>query len=196
MAEGKKSIVIYADWMKKFDALSDEEAGRLIKHFFMYVNDMNPVPIDRITELSFIDIEQTLKRDLKKWEQRAERSRNNGRNGGRPPANNNPEKPEETQQVILEPRKPDSDSVSDIIINNEKTRYESYMMQSLEDEIWKETFLIKRQLTSENFPFALKDYNIHLLQQAESKNSLRDYKKHFANWVTKVKQIKSSKNDT
>jgi hypothetical protein len=113
MAEGKKAVVIYSDWIKKFEALEDGEAGRLIKHFFRYVNDLNPVAPDRITELSFIDIEASLKRDLKKWEERAERSRENGKSGGRPTAKiENPKEPEQTQQVILEPRKPDSVNVS------------------------------------------------------------------------------------
>lgn len=116
MADGKNSIVVYADWLKKFECLTDEEAGRLIKHFFRYVNDLNPVSPDRITELSFIDIEQCLKRDLVKWEKRAERSRENGNKGGRPSKElkqeENPEKPTETHQVISEPRKPDSVSVS------------------------------------------------------------------------------------
>jgi len=112
MAENKKSIIVYADWQKKFEALTDDEAGKLIKHFFQYVNDQNPKAPDRITELSFIDIEQSLKRDLKKWEKRAERSRENGKMGGRPSIEENPEKPTETQQVILEPRKPDSVNVS------------------------------------------------------------------------------------
>jgi len=108
MAEDKKSIIVYADWITKFEALTDDEAGRLIKHFFRYVNDLNPVAQDRITELSFIDIQQTLKRDLVKWEKRAERSRENGNKGGRPKTQENPKEPKETQQVILEPRKPDS----------------------------------------------------------------------------------------
>lgn len=112
MAEGKKSIIIYADWIKKFEALTDDEAGRLIKHLFRYVNDQNPEFPDRITELSFIDIEQSLKRDLVKWEQRAERSRENGKSGGRPSAKSNEIKPEETQQVILEPEKPVTVNVS------------------------------------------------------------------------------------
>lgn len=112
MAEGKKSIIVYADWIKKFEKLTDEEAGRLIKHFFRYVNDENPIAPDRITELSFIDIEQSLKRDLIKWEKRAQRSRENGKNGGRPIVNENPGKPEITKQVILKPKKPDSVSVN------------------------------------------------------------------------------------
>ena len=122
MAENKKSIVVYSDWIKKFEALTDDEAGRLIKHFFRYVNDLNPIAPDRITELSFIDIESCLKRDLVKWEQRAERSRENGKLGGRPSL----DKPEKTQQVILKPKKPDNvivnvnDNVNDIIIKPKK----------------------------------------------------------------------------
>lgn len=124
MADGKKSIVVYADWITKFEVLTDDEAGKLIKHFFRYVNDLNPKAPDRITELSFIDIEQCLKRDLVKWEKRAERSRENGKMGGRPSNEENPEKPKETQQVIYEPRKPvnvnvnGNVSVNDIKNNN------------------------------------------------------------------------------
>jgi len=69
MAEEKKSIIVYADWMDKFEDLSDEEAGQLIKHFFRYVNDLNPIAPDRYIKMAFHDIEKTLKRDLKKWEQ-------------------------------------------------------------------------------------------------------------------------------
>jgi len=67
MAKDKNTVVVYKDWIGKFEALNDDEAGRLIKHFFRYVNDLNPDLPDRITEISFLDIENTLKRDLKKW---------------------------------------------------------------------------------------------------------------------------------
>ena len=71
MAENKKSIIVYADWINKFEELDDDEAGRLIKHFFRYVNDLNPEYPDRTTKLMFIDIKATLKRDLTKWEDKA-----------------------------------------------------------------------------------------------------------------------------
>jgi len=128
MAENKNGVLVYADWIDKFEALEDDEAGRLIKHFFRYINDLNPEFPDKITKVSFLDIQNTLKRDLVKWEERAERSRLNGLKGGRPPLNTNPQEPKETHQVILEPRKPDSvivsdsvkDSVSDNVIVKEK----------------------------------------------------------------------------
>ena len=68
MAENKKSFVAYADWKETFDALSDEKAGQLIKHIFAYVNDENPESEDMLINAVFASIKQTLKRDLRKWE--------------------------------------------------------------------------------------------------------------------------------
>lgn len=81
MAEGKKKVLVYADWLKKFEVLQDDEAGRLAKHFFRYINDLSPVAPDRITEIAFIDIENTLKRDLVKWEESIDTKSLNGRIG-------------------------------------------------------------------------------------------------------------------
>lgn len=68
MAKDKKTVVIYSDWIATFDKLTDEEAGKLIKHLLRYVNDQNP-QADRMTELLFAQMQQQLKRDLKKWQE-------------------------------------------------------------------------------------------------------------------------------
>jgi len=68
MAENKSGIIVYADWINVFEELEDVEAGRLIKHFFRYVNDLNPEAPDRLTKIAFEPIKQSLKRDLDKWE--------------------------------------------------------------------------------------------------------------------------------
>lgn len=113
MAEGKKKVVVYTDWISMFEMLSDDEAGKLIKHFFRYVNDQNPECDDRLIQLMFEPIKQTLKRDLRKWEEIQERNKNNGAKGGRPP------KPNETQnnpvgllETQVNPEKPVSVIVS------------------------------------------------------------------------------------
>ncbi len=67
MAEDKKGFILYADQRGTFAKLSDEQAGKLVKHIFSYVNDENPES-DFITELAFESIKQKLKRDLVKWE--------------------------------------------------------------------------------------------------------------------------------
>lgn len=118
MAKDKKSFVLYSDQQDIFTQLSDEEAGKLIKHIFAYVNDENPEISDKLINLAFTPIKQTLKRDLKKYEERAQRARENGAKGGRP------KETQKTQSVISKPRKPDSVSVSvsDSVSDNVSTK--------------------------------------------------------------------------
>jgi hypothetical protein len=136
MAEGKNKIIIYRDWITTFESLSDEEAGRLIKHLFLYVNDKNPKPADRLTALLFEPIKQTLKRDLKKYEAICLRNRINGELGGRPINNpdepsgliNNPDEPKITQ---TNPDEPDSDSDSDKKIEKREIKFKSEVFEFL-----------------------------------------------------------------
>ena len=69
MADNKKSFLLYTDIIHTVDKLTDEQAGNLFKHILKYVNDLNPVPDNIITELTFEPIKQQLKRDLKKYEE-------------------------------------------------------------------------------------------------------------------------------
>ena len=71
MAENKKSIVVYIDLITTIEKLQDDEAGRVLKHLLRYVNDLNPEPPDRLTEIIFEPIKQQLKRDLVKWKEGA-----------------------------------------------------------------------------------------------------------------------------
>lgn len=138
MAEDKKKVIVYADWICKFEILTDIEAGKLIKHFFRYINDLNPEYPDRITELSFIDIQNTLKRDLKKWEKRAESSRENGKKGGRP------KETEITELDILKPIKPvivnDIVNVTDTVNVNVKVKDNVKVIFNFKNELLKYGF--------------------------------------------------------
>jgi len=68
MAEEKNSIILYTDLIHTFEQLSDDEAGKLIKHLFRYVNGQNPEVTDRIIQIAFEPIKQQLRRDSEKWE--------------------------------------------------------------------------------------------------------------------------------
>lgn len=118
MAENKTSFVLYPDQKGLFEKLPDEIAGKLIKHIFRYVNDENP-EIDKkdlLLSVAFEPIKMQLKRDLAKWQGRAERSRENGKLGGRPKKHN---KTQKTQRVISKPRKPDNVNVNVNVKNKE-----------------------------------------------------------------------------
>lgn len=67
--KGKKSFIAYADWKEMFEELPDEEAGKLVKHIFRYVNDEEPETDSILVRALFTQIRATLKRDLKKWEE-------------------------------------------------------------------------------------------------------------------------------
>lgn len=79
MAEGKKSFVAYADWRDTFNELTDEDAGKLVKHIFAYVNDENPNTDNVVVKAVFAQIKNTLKRDLHKWEKQVEQRREAGK---------------------------------------------------------------------------------------------------------------------
>ncbi len=72
MATGKKSFVLYSDQKELFECLPNEQAGKLIKHIFKYVNDENPECDDALVNLAFVSIKASLKRDLNKWEKQIE----------------------------------------------------------------------------------------------------------------------------
>lgn len=117
MAEGKKSFTAYCDWGKVLDKMTDEQAGKLMKHLFDYVRDKNPETDDLLIDVAFTPIQDTLKRDLIKWEEKCNQNKVNGKKGGRPSnaekpngLENNPEKP---NGYLEKPKKADSDSDSD-----------------------------------------------------------------------------------
>jgi len=119
MATNKKSFLLYCDLIHVFEELTDEEAGKLIKHTLRYVNGMNPEASDRLTKISFEPIKQQLIRDNEKYDAIVLRNRNNGAKGGRP--KEEPKKPIGLFGNPENPNKPDNDTdndnVNDTVIN-------------------------------------------------------------------------------
>lgn len=109
MAKDKKSVLLYCDLIHTVEKMDNETAGQFFKHYLRYINDLSPETDNIVVDLTFESVKQNLKRDLKKWEQRAENSRNNGKLGGRPPK---PEKPSGLIKNPTEPEKPVTDTVT------------------------------------------------------------------------------------
>lgn len=82
MAQGKKSFIAYSDWKDIFNELPDEDAGKLIKHIFSYVNDENPKSDSVLIRAVFAQIKSTLKRDLDKWDKQLEQRKEAGIKSG------------------------------------------------------------------------------------------------------------------
>ena len=118
MAEDKKSFIAYCDWGEIFDELEDAEAGKLVKHLFKYVRDENPEASDKLTKMMFIQIKQSLKRDLVKYDKYKVKQSLNGKKGGRP---KKAKESQITQPFIEKPKKADSVNVS-VNVNEIKSK--------------------------------------------------------------------------
>lgn len=82
MADGKKSFVLYCDLLSTVEKLSDDDAGKLMKHLLRYVNDHDPEPPSTLIDLVFEPIRLQLKRDLVKWVGVGEKRKISGSKGG------------------------------------------------------------------------------------------------------------------
>jgi uncharacterized phage protein (TIGR02220 family) len=119
MAENKKSFTAYCDWNTTFNSLPDDKAGQLIKHLFAYVNDENPETDDLLINAVFANIKATLKRDLKKWEEKSKKNQEIAFKRWQTKANERIEKDANVcERIKTDANYADSvsDSVSDILI--------------------------------------------------------------------------------
>jgi hypothetical protein len=202
MAENKKSFVAYCDWQETFEELSDEEAGKLVKHLFNYVNDKNPQTSDKLTKMCFIPIKQSLKRDLKKYEKYVHKQSVNGKKGGIP---KNPTLSQKTQPFIEKPKKADSVSVSvsDTIITIEEenfkkasSKYKMYAEQLYKDNVFIEA-LSRNQIKDPNKDVCkntihkyLKLFLSHLDEYKHVHDNKKQFSENFSNWLRKQKIVK------
>jgi hypothetical protein len=108
MATDKKSFMFYCDWIDTFKALPKDKGYDLLIHLLEYAHEdyKDPISDDIIVNSVFPIMKNQLKRDLKKWEKRAETSRINGQLGGRPPKEEEPKKPNGLNENPVEPKKP------------------------------------------------------------------------------------------
>jgi hypothetical protein len=77
MAQNKKSVLLYCDIIHTIEQLDDSDAGLLFKHYLRYINDQNPEPPSKLIQIVFEPIRQNLKRDLKKWEDKSLKNKDN-----------------------------------------------------------------------------------------------------------------------
>lgn len=77
----KKSFVLYNDQSEVINALTDKQAGQLLKAFYAFQNK-ELVKLDPILNLLFLTFKQTFIRDSKKYEDMSEMRSKFGRQGG------------------------------------------------------------------------------------------------------------------
>jgi hypothetical protein len=173
MAKDKKSFILYTDQSGVFNQLPDEIAGKLIKHIFAYVNDENPISDDLIINIAFEPIKQSLKRDLKRYEEYIDKQSVNGAKGGRPKKAN---KTQITQPFFDKPKKADSVSVNDSVNDSvNKRKRKVFIKPTIED--------IKKDFPTFNAESFLNYYESN--GWMVGKNKMANWNASVKNWIAK-----------
>jgi hypothetical protein len=96
----RKSFMFYLTWKSQLDVLSDKELRRFVNNLILWHSGEEIELKTKSDLLVWNGILPALEVNEVKWNSRAESSKENGKQGGRPP------KSHKTQQVIDEPKKP------------------------------------------------------------------------------------------
>lgn len=79
----QKSFVLYTDYAKHVDLLSDQEAGQLMKSLFRFVEDQTEPRFTGALNMCFSFISDQIKRDKEKYNDVCQKRAEAGRKGGR-----------------------------------------------------------------------------------------------------------------
>lgn len=174
MADWKNGFLLYKDLEPTIAKLSDEEAGKLLKHLLKYVNDKEPVLEDRLLEIVFEPIKQSLKRDLKKRDWIRKKRAEAGKLWGIAKVANASKWKQKLANVAVSDSVSVSDTVTDtvtdsVIKNKKKTTFSAPTLQEVKD------YFTSKWYTEESSERAFEYYNV-------------------ANWVdSQWKQVKNRK---
>lgn len=197
----KKSFVLYIDHKELWENLSNEQAGKLIRHIYSYVVGEDAKPPDEMTKLLFYQIKATLDRDQKKWEEVRKSRSENGKKGGRPSkakkANGFEEKQTKAKKAV-------SVNVNDTATVN--------VNDSADEELNDLDILQQKYLANEDLVTAAKrkfhfngqsdlkkrltEFNLFLKAKDQNEKSWRDYVSHFMFWHEKSKKLNKSNGPT
>lgn len=86
--EKKNSFVLYTDYRRQFDLLTDAELGQLIRAVMDYVDTGQPTDLPAGPQMAFAFISAQIDRDTKKYQEVVEKRRAAGSAGGKQKASN------------------------------------------------------------------------------------------------------------
>lgn len=187
--QGKKTFLLYVDMIHVFEELTDEQAGKLIKHVFQYVNDQEPSLQDQLLKIAFAPIKNVLKKDLEEWLKICDRNSENGKKGGRP---KNPTEPKEPNGFSGNPNNPvkadkDKDKDKDILKSEKKDIdiTNAVFIEMTKDTRWIEAICMNHKTEPDLLIEHLRKFYWHCITIDEFKSNSSKAKQHFNNWVIK-----------
>lgn len=125
----KSGFLLYADWEEQVGLLSDEDAGKLFKALFAYERTRESGDLPPVAAMAFAFMRKELDRNRKAYEEKCQKLRQNGSQGGRPRRGEEEEKPKLSPENQKEPNGfsenhlgGDTDTVTDTVTDTEKDK--------------------------------------------------------------------------
>lgn len=87
----KSSFLIYHEYKEPLNLLTDEQRGKLLMALIDYSESGTVPELDGISMMAFSFIQRQMDRDSEKYENRCNSNRENGKRGGRPKKEENPD---------------------------------------------------------------------------------------------------------
>lgn len=196
--QGKKSFVLYSDQREVFEELSNEDAGKLIKHIYAYVNDENPETEDKLLRLAFLPIKTQLKRDLKLWDDKKHLRSEAGKKGGLAKASNATNvvaKPSNATNSLAKLPVNVNVNVNDIYTDQEKElavneeSHNTIFRKLWTSTIWLEGIAMKNKASIDQVRNHLNDFRQECILTEKLKVDEKDAKEHFINWIKRGNPI-------
>lgn len=127
----KDNFLLKKSQQEVFETLTDEEAGKLIKGIFKYMQNGDS-ELSGVMKAIFIPIKNDIDKNEERYKKICERNKENGSKGGRP-------KTQETQSVILKtqenPKKPDNNHISYITNHNSNNQIINNIIDYLNNKL-------------------------------------------------------------
>lgn len=136
--------MFYLSWKSQFDNLSDKELRRFVNNLIYWHQDEEVDLRSKTDRIVWNGVLPALEINLKKYEESAERSRNNGKK-----SNGRPKKEQETQQDFDKPTKPDNSK--ELSVNSKLLKVDSEkLIDNCELEIEKSN-IVNTGISSGNY---------------------------------------------
>ena len=177
MDKVKKSFIAYSDWKETFDELPDEEAGKLIKHIFAYVNNENPVTDSILIKAVFANIKSTLIRDMEKWETQLQQRKEAGKKSAELRLTKSNERSTSVDESTRNPTDNVSVSVSDNVSVSVKDKKEKYNFSTalinygFDSDLVKDWLVVRKNKKCSNTETAFKGF----ISQVEKTNMDKNF---------------------
>ncbi len=160
----RKSFMFYLNWKSQLDILTDKELRRFINNLISWHQDESVELKTKTDLLVWNGVIPALKVNDDKWNSRADKSRENGKLGGRPKK----EITQETQQVISKPKEPVN---SKWLIDNGEMEREKGKKISVESKLVNGN---GQNITGNNINTNGESISTYLKREIDSCNSILD----------------------